>query len=397
MRKVWLAVGTVVAAVIVIVVLFNWMFGDSDAGAENEASSAAPVEVGPVEHGRIQLRRTFSGTLESPSMFVVSPKVDGRIVNLAVDVSDPVRRGQIVARLDSAEYQQAVAQAAAELSLAEANLIEARNSSVIAQRELERMEQLHREGITSASQLDTAKADHLTKQSAVAVTEAQVKRAQAALATARIRLGYTNIPATWTGGDDVRFVSERLVNEGDTVASNTPLLSIVELDPIHAILFVTEKDYAHLSEGQAVTLKTDAFADQLFSGKIVRIAPVFRQASRQARVEVSAANPRHLLKPGMFVRSEIVLTTVANATIVPVAALTTRNNQTGLFVVHPDGKTVAWRPVVEGIRDQNRVQVTGEGITGRVVVLGQQLIDDGSSVIVSQSANGSSGGKETAR
>lgn len=386
MRKAWLIGGIVVVA-LVVVLLFNWLSGESDAKAENKSSAAAPVEVAQVEHGMIRMRRMFSGTLDSPSKFVVAPKIDGRIVNVAVDVSDSVRRGQIVARLDSAEFEQAVAQAGAELSLAQANLTEARNGSVIAQRELERMEQLHREGITSASQLDTARAEHLTKQSAVAVAEAQVKRAQAALAAARIRLGYTKVPATWTGGDDLRVVSERLVNEGDTVASNTPLLSIVELDPMQAIVFVTEKDYAHLKEGQSVTLKTDAFPAETFEGRISRIAPVFRQSSRQARVEVIVANPQHRLKPGMFVRLEIVLSTVEDATIVPVAALTTRNNETGVFIVSPDGKSVVWRRVIEGVRDGDRVQVTGEGITGRVVVLGQQLVDDGSSVIVSTAAN----------
>ena len=386
MRKSYLIGGIVVAA-LVIAILLNWFLGDTDAKAENRASNAAAVEVASVEHGTIQFRRTFSGTLESPSRFVVAPKVDGRIINLSVDVSDPVRRGQIVAQLDSAEYEQEAVQASAELSLAKANLTEARNSSVIAERELKRMEDLHQQGITSASQLDTARADQLTKESAVAVAEAQVKRVQAALAAARIRLGYTKIPATWTGGDDIRFVSERLVNEGDTVAANTPLLSVVELDPMQAIVFVTEKDYAYLKEGQPVRITTDAFADQIFDGKIKRIAPVFRQSSRQARVEVSSANPRHLLKPGMFVRVEVVLDTVNNATIVPVAALTTRDNGTGVFIVNPDGSTVSWRQVVEGVRDENRVQVIGQGINGHVVVLGQQLLNHGSAVIVSNRPN----------
>jgi RND family efflux transporter MFP subunit len=384
MRKMWIF-GGIAGVAIILFVLFNWMSGDTGAESRNEQGGPAPVAVAEVQKGTIQLKRTFSGTLESPSKFVVAPKIDGRIVNLAVDVSDTVRRGQIVARLDSAEYEQAVAQSQAELSLANANLTEARNSYVIAERELERMGRLHREGITSESQLDTARADHLTKQSAVAVAEAQVKRAQASLAAAQIRLGYTKIPATWTGGDDLRVVSERLVNEGDTVSSNTPLVSIVELDPIQAIVFVTEKDYAHLKPGQTVSLKTDAFGNRSFGGTITRIAPVFRQASRQARVELTASNPRHELKPGMFVRVEVVLDTVNNATIVPEAALTTRNDQTGVFVLNPDGKTVSWRSVQPGIRENDRVEIQGGGgISGHVVVLGQQLVDDGSSVSISK-------------
>ena len=73
----------------------------------------APVEVAPIEHGSIQLRRTFSGALEAQAEFVVAPKVSGRIVRLDVDLADTVTRGQIVAWLDDDEYVQIVAQAEA--------------------------------------------------------------------------------------------------------------------------------------------------------------------------------------------------------------------------------------------------------------------------------------------
>lgn len=381
MRKVWFVVGTLLVFVIGGIV-YSRLAGGSAGGLGSGESAPAPVEVASVEHGPIELRRTFSGTLESPAEFDVASRVNGRIVKLNVDVADPVRRGQVVAVLDDDEYVQAVAQAEAELALARANLTEARNSYEIARRELDRMSELHKRGVASDSQLDAATAQDLAKEAAVAVSQAQLTRAEAALESARIRLGYTKVLAKWTGGDDLRVVGERYVNEGDTVAPNTRLLSIIELDPIHAVVYVTEKDYGRLQPGQAVTLSTDAYPGEAFEGKVTRIAPVFRQSSRQARIEVVASNPEGQLKPGMFVRAEVVLDHAEDATIVPVAALTKRGGQTGVFLVSGDGQTVSWQTIEPGIRQDERVQVIGGGISGRVVTLGQQLIDDNSPITI---------------
>jgi RND family efflux transporter MFP subunit len=352
---------------------------------------ATPIEVAPIEQGPIQLRRTFSGALEAPAEFVVAPKVSGRIVRLDVDLADTVTRGQIVAWLDDDEYVQLVAQAEAELLVARANLTEATSALEIVMRELQRIEALRQRGVSSASQFDVVKADQLTKAAQRQVAEAQVARAEAALASAKIRLGYTKVKADWSGGSDQRIVAERFVNAGETVSANAPLLSIVELNPITGVIFVPEKDYARLQRGQPVALTTDAYPGERFEGQIDRIAPVFRQTSRQARIELVAENPEHRLKPGLFIRATVVLDRVSEATIVPEQALTTRDDRLGVFVVSDDSRSVAWREVTVGIREDNRVQVTGEGLSGRVVTLGQQLVNDGAAITIpaEQSETGS--------
>jgi len=339
-----------------------------------------PVEVVPVTRGPIELRRTFSGTLEAPARVVLAPKIAGRVERMDVDMGDPIQRGQVVALLDNDEYEQAVMQAQAELAVARANQVEAASSLEIAERELERMQTLRERGVASESQLDVARADHLTRKAAVEVARANVTRAEAALESARIRLGYTTVSANWSGGDDHRVVAERFVDEGDTVSASTPLLSIVELDPILAVVFVTERDYGQLEIGEPVALTTDAFPDQVFSGSITRIAPIFRQTSRQARVELNVANREHRLKPGMFVRVVVVLDRVEDATIVPIESLTRRDGVDAVFVVDPDGRHARLRPVRVGIRHGGRVQVDGPGIEGQVVTLGQQLLEDGSPI-----------------
>jgi RND family efflux transporter MFP subunit len=343
---------------------------------------AAPVEVAPIERGPIQWRRTFSGALESPAAFVVRPKISGRIMRLGVVLADTVARGQVVAWLDDDEPVQLVALAQAELAVAEASLAEARSALVIATREWQRVATLRQRGVASESQFDTVEADQLTKQAQVEVAAAQVTRAEAALASAKVRLGYTKVVADWSGGNDQRIVAERFVDAGETVAANVPLLSIVELNPITGVIFVAERDYARLQPGQPALLTTDAYPNEPFEGRINRIAPIFRQETRQARVELVIENPEHRLKPGMFVRVTVVLDRVAEATIVPEQALTTRADRTGVFVVSEDGQAVTWRDVQVGIREGHRVQVEGEGLTGRVVTLGQQLVNDGSAITI---------------
>ena len=350
----------------------------------DRAAQAAPVEVAPIERGTIVLQRTFSGALEAPAQFLVAPKVSGRVERLAVNLSDTVKRGQLVAELDNAEYVQAVTQAKAELAVAEANLAEADSALQIANRDLERVTQLRQRGVASESNLDTARANQLARQAQLEVAKAGVTKAQAALEAARIRLGYTKISADWSD-EGSRVVAERFVDEGETVAANAPLLRIVELDPLTAVIFVSETDYRRLQPGQEVSLTTDAYPNETFSGKIARIAPVFRESTRQARVEVTAANPGQRLKPGMFVRATVELGRASDALIVPEQALTTRNDRSGVFVVNAAGTSVSWREVTPGIRAEGRAQLLEQGgadLSGRVVTLGQQLLADGSAIVI---------------
>jgi RND family efflux transporter MFP subunit len=221
----------------------------------------------------------------------------------------------------------------------------------------------------------------------LAVAEAGVRRAEAELETARIRLRYTRVTASWSEGDDERVVAERHVDVGQTVSPGEPLLRIVGLNPLTGVLHVTEKDFSRLARHQAMTLVTDVYPGESFPATISRIAPVFRESSRQARVEVLVPNLDQRLKPGMFMRATVVLASVEDALSVPESALTSRGDRPGVFVVDEESQTVSWRPVTPGIRDGGRLQILGEGLSGRVVTLGQQLIDDGSSITIPADAD----------
>ncbi len=352
-----------------------------------------PVEVAQIQRGPIALQRTFSGELEALAEFVVAPKVSGRVERVIVNIADTVKRGQVVAELDNDEYIQAVAQAQADLEVARANQSQAKSALEIARREFKRTESLLKRGIASDSEFDAVRQERLARQAQLKVAEAQVTKAESSLETANIRLRYTRVTAGWTGGNELRVVAERYVDEGQTVAANAPLLLIVELNPIVGVVFVTERDYAYLKPGQLVSLATDAYPDEQYPGRIDRIAPVFRKSTRQARIEMTIDNPQQRLKPGMFIRATVVLARVPEATIVPEQALTIRDDRNGVFIVSEDGRSVAWHEVKAGIREGNRVQVEGQGLSGRVVTLGQQLVKDGSPISIPAEQNKPTAGR----
>lgn len=345
-----------------------------------------PIEVGPIERGPITLRRTFSGALEASAQFVVAPKVGGRLQSLAVDLGDAVERGQVVATLDEDELVQAVHQDEADLTVARASLSAAKSALEIAERGLQRAQSLRGEGVTSDSQLDAAMAEQLAGRAEVEVRGANVERAQAALQAARIRLGYARVTADWSGDDERRVVAERFVDEGGMLAANAPLLTIVALDPLVGVILVPERDYAGLELGQTAQLTTDAHREQVFGARVARIAPVFQSATRQARIELQVENPDAALKPGMFVRATLELARVEQATTVPFEALVERAGRSGVFVLDQAGERVRWQPVTAGIREGARIEVRLEGeqesLVGRVVTLGQELLEDGSRVHV---------------
>ncbi|MBN2428859.1 MAG: efflux RND transporter periplasmic adaptor subunit [Deltaproteobacteria bacterium] len=373
-------------SVVAIWLIVKWVQNpqrkQEDTKTATTSQRPVPVETAPIKIGPIEQLRTFSGSLEAQAEFVAAPKVSGRIEKIFLNIAEPVHRGQVIGELDNDEYIQAVNQAQAELAVVKAQLAEGRSDLEVANRDFARIKTLRTRGVASESQLDTARANQLAKKVELEVAQAQVARAESALETARIRLGYTRIIADWSGGDDQRVVAERYVDEGETVSANTPLLRIVDLDPIIGVVFVTERDYARLRPGQSVMLSTDAFPDREFPGSIARIAPVFKQATRQARVELNIPNPQQRLKPGMFIRATVVLARLSEANIVPEEALTQRDNQYGVFLVNPDGRSVSWKPVDVGIHENGRVQIEAPGLFGQVVILGQQLLKDGSLISI---------------
>ncbi|MBC7363346.1 MAG: efflux RND transporter periplasmic adaptor subunit [Candidatus Aminicenantes bacterium] len=376
---------------LVILVLFLWRIGQivfkkSRAGGPRQAAVA--VVLTPVENGLIRDVGNFSGTLIPKSQFVVAPKVSGKLKKLYVNIGDKVTRGQVVAQLDDEEYQQQVAQAEADLKVARANYEETKSALELAKKDLERAETLHQKGIYSDAQFDAALAQYQSQEARFKVAEAQVANRKAALETARVRLSYTRIIATWESGSPVRYVGERFVDEGALLSVNTPIISIVELQPITAVIYATDKDYFRIKVGQEAVVSSSVFPDRKFHGQVVRVAPILKETSRQARVEIDIDNEGGILKPGMFVNVQIEYNRREKARIVPISSVVTRGNQQGVFLADLENKKARFVPVKLGVVEGEKAEIVEPAdISGLVVILGQHLLQDGMNIIIPQDSS----------
>ena len=99
-------------------------------------------------------------------------------------------------------------------------------------------------------------------------------------------------------------------------------------------------------------------------------------------MELLVKNPERRLKPGMFMRASVILDRVAETTIIPEQALTVRDGRSGVFLVATDGQSVRWHEVEVGIQQGARLQVKGQAVTGRVVILGHQSLGEGSAISI---------------
>ncbi len=371
---------------IILTIIVFWRVGKAifkSSDLRGFRQPAVAVEISPIEIGLIRDLGQFSGNLIPKSQFVVAPKVSGKLKKLYVNIGDRIFRGQIVAQLDDEEYLQQVAQAEADLKVARANFEETKSALELARKELERAETLHNKGILSDAQFDSVRAQFQAQEAKFKVAEAQVANREAALETAKVRLSYTKIIATWESGSNVRYVGERFVDEGALLSINTPIISIIELQPITCVIYSTDKDYFRIKVGQDVSVSSSVFPDKKFHGKVVRLAPLLKETSRQARVEIDIENEEGLLKPGMFVNAEIEFGRREKAKIVPFSAIVSRGNAQGIFIADMQNKKAIFKPVKVGIIEGERAEILEPSdISGSVVVLGQHLLQDGMGIIL---------------
>jgi RND family efflux transporter MFP subunit len=378
-----------IAVTVIIVGFLGWQVVRKIVGQGSDFErTAAPVavEIEPVRKDTIRDSASFTGTLTPKSQFVVAPKISGRLERLLVDIGDRVSRNQLIAVLDDEEYSQQVRQAEADLLVAQANLEESRSSLDVAKREMERVEELHKKGISADSELDAAKGTYATQEARFKVAQAQVANRQAALEAAKVRLSYTKITASWEEGSSTRVIGERFVYQGAMLTANAPILSILEINPLLAIIHITDKDYFRVKDGQDALISSDALPDQTATGKIVRIAPLLKETSREARVEIEFANPEGLFKPGMFINVQIELASHAEATVVPVSSVVKRGDQQGIFLADTENNVAQFIPVTVGISTNELAEIIEpKMIEGQVVTLGQHLLADGSPIILPES------------
>lgn len=385
----------IILILIIFLVFFGWrvisLFTKSRQawGPGLGQGQAVAVEVSHVNIKQIKEVREFTGTVYPVYQYVISPKVSGRVIEIKKRIGDWVNRGEIIARLDDAEYQQNVLEAQANLRISKASLAESESQFELARQELERVRSLQEKGIASSSELDSASTSYEAQKSRHELARAQIQQREAALKSAEIRMDYTVLYATEPG-----FIGERYVDEGTLLSPNSPLVSVVGIDSVIVQATIIEKDYGRIKIGQPAEIGVDAFPETTFTGTVARIAPVLEEASRVAKMEVEVENKDHLLKPGMFAIVRVVLQERGSAQVIPVEAMIKNNGTDGIFVVEKDaasGMDIArFYPVKTGISTEMEIEIISPEIKVPVVTLGQHLLRDGANVTLTASTDDTS-------
>jgi RND family efflux transporter MFP subunit len=368
-----------VAAGLLVLGLLAWrVTGAMRTAAKPAAPPKRPpvaIEVAEVRRAAIRDVRLLSGEVRPDYRYEIVSRVPGRVTSIGKRVGDRVVQGEIVARIDDAEFRQEAAEAEAALKTSRHSLAETRTQVELARRELARMRELEKGGLASRAELEQAEAALEALESRGRLYAAQIEQREAALASAAIRLGYATLAAPRAG-----IVSERRVDEGGSLEANAAALTVVGIDRVTVLATVVERLYGRLSVGQAAEVEVDAYPGRWFPGTIARIAPVLVEASRLAEMEIGVPNPGLLLRPGMFARVRVVLEERPDALVVPIAAVMTRNGGSGVWLLAEDGQTARFVPVETGMAAEGTIEILSPPLAGRVVTMGQHLLEEGAPV-----------------
>ncbi len=224
-----------------------------------------------------------TGTVEPTIMIPISPRSSARLVELKVDEGSMVSKGQVLAQLEDDELQSSIKQ------------LQARED--FARKEFERNSILVKNNATPKKNYDQAKADW---EAAIAAT--QIVKAQA---------DYLKL----TSPDD-GLIIKRDGEIGQTIPTNTPVLWLSCCAPLRISAEVDEEDIAKVEVGQKVLIRSDAFAEQIFNGKIQAITPKGDPIARSYRVRIELVGDTPL-KIGMTVETNIVINEKENAILIP--------------------------------------------------------------------------------
>jgi len=342
-------------------------------GGARRSTDPAKYETVKVERGRIVARVTASGTLSALVTVQVGTQVSGRIQDLYVDFNSPVRRGQVLAKIDPQFFKAAVEQAKANLAAAEGNLAKARAQAVDAHRQYQRAKTLAEQGqLVSQSDLDTADANAQSADAQIQAMEGEVAQARASLYQADVNLGYTTITSSIDG-----TVISRNVDVGQTVAASlqAPTLFTIaqDLKKMQVDTNVSEADVGKLGAGMPTSFAVDAFPGETFKGVIrqIRNAPqsVQNVVTYDAVIDVDNSDMR--LRPGMTANVTFTYAQKDDALRFPNAALRFR----------PPAEIAATAPRPE--RDRRIVWVLRDGKPRPVII--RTGLSDGS---VTEAAEG---------
>ena len=287
--------------------------------AQNASFQPPPEAVTTVRATQDQWPATVEaiGTVEAVQGVMVAADLPGLVSRIEFDSGRKVRKGEVLVRLDTRQEQAQLTAANAQTSLSNVNF--------------ERMRGLREKGITSQAELDRAAAEH--------------KQATARTGEMQAAIGRKTIRAPFSG-----VLGIRQVNLGQYLNPGDPIVSLQSLDPIYVNFAVPQQQVAELQVGREVGVTAEGTTKVRGAGKITAIDSVVDEATRNIEVQATLPNPDGVLRPGMFVRAQVVLGEATPIIALPASAINYAPYGDSVFIVgqmkSPDGKTY------NGVRQQ---------------------------------------------
>ena len=290
-----------------------------------------------------------TGTLVAVKGVELSAEVDGIVREIAFQSGQAVKQGDLLLRLDD--------------EVDRADLQGARASLELARLKFDRFKRLLRDKSVSQSDYDTAQAELSSARAAVAAKQATIDR--------------KTLRAPFDGVLGIEQISL-----GQYLAKGSPIVPLVQLDPVHVDFSLPERQLPQLAVGQQVSISVAAWP-QAFSGEVIAIDPDVAVDTRQVRVRARLSNPQGQLRPGMFARVGIDLGREEPVLTLPRVAITYAPYGDSVYVIEQadDKLTVQQRQVTSGVVIGDRV-VISEGLSEgeQVVLTGQVKLRNGAAV-----------------
>jgi RND family efflux transporter MFP subunit len=390
------------AAAAVLVSFAGGCSKNEAAQASGREAAAKPVSVEVVRQDTVKRNVELVGTLAAVDEVTISSEADGKVSRILADLGDRVTAGQVLIQLDNEKQQYNFDQQKATLARALAQYgapdpqhlpaiektpeVQRANADLVqAKQAFDRASELFKRTLVPQQALDDAAATLQSKRASYDVAlqnaknlTASIQASEAGMKLSDRQLRDTAIRAPFDG-----IVEKRLVNLGELVKTQMPVMAVVRVDPLKVIAEIPEKMAPWISPGQPVQLHVDAYPDQTFTGKVSRISPAVNTATRAFPFEALVPNSGTLLKPGTFARVHIESGKTDDVMTVSFTALQYRYGVNRVFVV--DGDKLAIRELKVGDRVGDRIElVSGVKAGDRVAVTDVDKLADGMKVTVTK-------------
>jgi HlyD family secretion protein len=322
------------AAAVLVAGAFVWV-----RAVRARSRSRVSYETVKVDRGRIVAQVTATGTLSAIVTVQVGSQVSGSVAALYADFNSPVKKGELIAKIDDRLFVASVQQAKANLVAADGNLAKAKAQAVDAERIAQRDVILAQRHLIADADRDTAQATSDADKAAVDAAVGAVEQAKAQLNQAQVNLDYTNITSPKDG-----TVISRNVDVGQTVAASlqAPVIFLIaeDLRKMQVDTSVAESDVGRIKAGSTATFTVDAYKSERFTGIVrqVRINPQTVQNVVTYDAVIDVPNTDLRLLPGMTANCTFVYDQKDDALRLPNAAMRFRPPAELLASLAPDGK-----------------------------------------------------------